>query len=128
MRDGEPADETTATARMLESNPYFDNRDRRTGACQTDDPQQKNLVGSPTGVLLSISIVFRRVSRCQNPQSYDEFVSKKLKCGGCEVAYCMPRTWNRRIWNERNEMWVSRCRFTKKKAVAAARRMFLLYI
>ncbi|CAB1101912.1 unnamed protein product [Ectocarpus sp. CCAP 1310/34] len=44
--------------------------------------------------------------RCHNPQSYDEFVSKKLKCGGCEVPYCMPRTWNRRVWDHRNELWV----------------------
>ncbi|CAN0407801.1 unnamed protein product, partial [Ectocarpus sp. 8 AP-2014] len=42
--------------------------------------------------------------QCHNPQSYDEFVSKKLKCGGCEVPYCMPRTWNRRVWDHRNEL------------------------
>lgn len=33
-------------------------------------------------------------------------MSKKSKCGGCEVPYCMPRTWNRRVWDHRNELWV----------------------
>ncbi|CAN0536286.1 unnamed protein product, partial [Ectocarpus sp. 12 AP-2014] len=63
--------------------------------------------------------------QCHNPQSYDEFVSKKLKCGGCEVPYCMPRTWNRRVWDHRNELCAAKSEERRARLERDAERDFL---
>eukprot|EP00903_Cladosiphon_okamuranus_P006171 g6068.t1 len=63
--------------------------------------------------------------QCHNPQSYDEFVSKKLKCGGCDVAYCVPRAWNRRVWDQRNEMCMAKSVERKARIEREAEEEFL---
>ncbi|CAM9787773.1 unnamed protein product, partial [Scytosiphon promiscuus] len=63
--------------------------------------------------------------KCGIPQSYDEFVSKKLKCGGCDLAYRMPRTWNRRVWDQRNEMCAMKSQERKARIKKLAQEEFL---
>lgn len=41
--------------------------------------------------------------RCGNPQSYDEYSTKKLRCGSCGVLYRATKTWNRKVWEQRSE-------------------------